>query len=182
MATRRISSACIASTTRNAFTRTTRSHQLTLRFLTSRQLSTTSIRYEQQKANTSAKRDPAPKIVRGASKVYKNADAAVADIESGAVILSAGFGICGTAGGCLSIHMHFSVLTILLYRDDHRSNREARKEWTGQSHSSIEQCRIGQWWRPVAPGRVWTNRAIDLVFLGREQNFGEEILVGRDRN
>ncbi|KAA8576997.1 hypothetical protein EYC84_007017 [Monilinia fructicola] len=39
----------------------------------------------------------APKIVRGASKVYKNADEAVADIKSGSTILSAGFGLCGTA-------------------------------------------------------------------------------------
>jgi 3-oxoacid CoA-transferase len=30
--------------------------------------------------------------------VYKNADQAVADIENGSVILSAGFGLCGTAG------------------------------------------------------------------------------------
>jgi hypothetical protein len=40
----------------------------------------------------------APKPVRGASKVYKDADEAVADIESGSTILSAGFGLCGTAG------------------------------------------------------------------------------------
>ncbi|ESZ98005.1 succinyl-CoA:3-ketoacid-coenzyme A transferase [Sclerotinia borealis F-4128] len=39
----------------------------------------------------------APTIVRGASKVYKNADEAVADIKSGSTILSAGFGLCGTA-------------------------------------------------------------------------------------
>jgi 3-oxoacid CoA-transferase len=30
--------------------------------------------------------------------VYKNADAAVADLKSGSTILSAGFGLCGTAG------------------------------------------------------------------------------------
>lgn len=36
--------------------------------------------------------------MRGASKVYKNADEAVADIKSGSTILSAGFGLCGTAG------------------------------------------------------------------------------------
>ncbi|CAD6447588.1 42a601d5-691b-44df-b84f-f954fb854aae [Sclerotinia trifoliorum] len=39
----------------------------------------------------------APKIVRGASKVFKSADEAVADIQSGSIILSAGFGLCGTA-------------------------------------------------------------------------------------
>lgn len=38
-----------------------------------------------------------PKIQRGASKVWKSADEAVADIQSGSVILSAGFGLCGVA-------------------------------------------------------------------------------------
>ncbi|TVY32753.1 Succinyl-CoA:3-ketoacid coenzyme A transferase 1, mitochondrial [Lachnellula subtilissima] len=50
-----------------------------------------------QKANVGAKRDAAPKIVRGASKVFRDADEAVADIQNGATILSAGFGLCGTA-------------------------------------------------------------------------------------
>jgi 3-oxoacid CoA-transferase len=35
---------------------------------------------------------------RGANKVYASADEAVADIKSGSVLLSAGFGVCGTAG------------------------------------------------------------------------------------
>jgi hypothetical protein len=39
-----------------------------------------------------------PKTARGASKVFKSADEAVADITSGSTILSAGFGLCGTAG------------------------------------------------------------------------------------
>lgn len=34
---------------------------------------------------------------RSASKLFKNADEAVADIQSGSVILSSGFGLCGTA-------------------------------------------------------------------------------------
>lgn len=40
----------------------------------------------------------APKIERGASKLFKDADAAVADIKSGSTILSSGFGLCGVAG------------------------------------------------------------------------------------
>jgi hypothetical protein len=40
----------------------------------------------------------APKPARGASKVFKSADEAVADIKSGSTVLSAGFGLCGTAG------------------------------------------------------------------------------------
>ncbi|KAG9849112.1 succinyl-CoA:3-ketoacid-coenzyme A transferas-like protein, partial [Aureobasidium melanogenum] len=39
----------------------------------------------------------APTIDRSRSKVYSSADEAVADIKSGSTILSAGFGLCGTA-------------------------------------------------------------------------------------
>ncbi|KAJ5919422.1 hypothetical protein N7466_010365 [Penicillium verhagenii] len=38
-----------------------------------------------------------PKVERGASKLFKDADAAVADIKSGSTILSSGFGLCGVA-------------------------------------------------------------------------------------
>ena len=40
----------------------------------------------------------APAKSRVLSKVFKNADDAVADIPSGAVLLSSGFGLCGVAG------------------------------------------------------------------------------------
>jgi 3-oxoacid CoA-transferase len=36
--------------------------------------------------------------VRGESKIFKSADDAVKDLKSGSTILSAGFGLCGTAG------------------------------------------------------------------------------------
>jgi len=39
----------------------------------------------------------APTKIRGQSKLYASADEAVADIKSGSTILSAGFGLCGTA-------------------------------------------------------------------------------------
>ncbi|KAL6870189.1 hypothetical protein ACO1O0_001527 [Amphichorda felina] len=39
----------------------------------------------------------APAKKRGASKLYKSADEAVADIKSGSTILSSGFGLCGVA-------------------------------------------------------------------------------------
>ncbi|KAJ5101439.1 hypothetical protein NUU61_003661 [Penicillium alfredii] len=39
----------------------------------------------------------APKIQRGGSKLFQNADAAVTDIKSGSTILSSGFGLCGVA-------------------------------------------------------------------------------------
>ncbi|KAH8762815.1 hypothetical protein BGZ57DRAFT_572257 [Hyaloscypha finlandica] len=98
MATRRITSACLTQSTcrANAFLSTPRIHFRPNSLPQARHFQTTSIRLEQQ-ANTSAKRDPAPKIIRGQSKVFKDADAAVKDLKSGAVILSAGFGLCGTA-------------------------------------------------------------------------------------
>jgi hypothetical protein len=39
-----------------------------------------------------------PAIDRSKSKLYGDADEAVADIKSGSVVLSSGFGLCGVAG------------------------------------------------------------------------------------
>ena len=39
-----------------------------------------------------------PAVDRSKSKLYASADEAVADIKSGSVILSSGFGLCGVAG------------------------------------------------------------------------------------
>ncbi|KAE8444183.1 hypothetical protein EG329_000780 [Mollisiaceae sp. DMI_Dod_QoI] len=95
MATRRISAACIAASSHRTTSLIPHSRPFILR---ARQLHTTCSRFEVQKANVGAKRDPAPKIVRGQSKLFKDADDAVKDLKSGATILSAGFGLCGTAG------------------------------------------------------------------------------------
>jgi 3-oxoacid CoA-transferase len=129
MATRRISSAYLATSSRNAFLTTphTRLHFVPrLHISAARQLHITSIRYQQVAvANTSVKRDPAPKIERGASKVYEDVDEAVADIQSGAMILSAGFGLCGTAGERYSPFPLESTIffnEICVYRNYHRSN------------------------------------------------------------
>jgi 3-oxoacid CoA-transferase len=52
-----------------------------------------------QRRQEASIREPekAPTVDRGGSKLFKSADEAVADIRSGSVILSAGFGLCGTA-------------------------------------------------------------------------------------
>jgi 3-oxoacid CoA-transferase len=100
MATRRISSAYIAYTARSGVL-----PPLLPRYQSffraalpaARYLQTSPIRYRQV-SNTKAKRDAAPAIVRGASKLFRDADSAVADLKSGSTILSAGFGLCGTAG------------------------------------------------------------------------------------
>ena len=100
MATRRISAACIAHTGRNGLLPRRLPRHPALRCAgipVARHLSTTPIRY-QQEANVGVKRDPAPVVVRGASKLFKDADSAVADLMSGSTVLSAGFGLCGTAG------------------------------------------------------------------------------------
>ncbi|KAH9872478.1 hypothetical protein IAQ61_005314 [Plenodomus lingam] len=47
--------------------------------------------------NTRAISTSAPKIDRSKSKLFKDADEAVADIQPGSTILSAGFGLCGVA-------------------------------------------------------------------------------------
>ncbi|KAK8195208.1 succinyl-CoA:3-ketoacid-coenzyme A transferase [Phyllosticta capitalensis] len=50
-----------------------------------------------QTAGGRARADSAigPQVSRGTSKLYKDADAAIADLTSGSTLLSAGFGVCG---------------------------------------------------------------------------------------
>lgn len=97
MATRRISTACLTAPRRHINSLFPSPPRHNVRTSGPRHLHATTCRYE-QKANTSAKRDPAPQIIRGESKLFKDADAAVADLQSGSTILSAGFGLAGTAG------------------------------------------------------------------------------------
>jgi len=70
----------------------------------------------------------APNPVRRASKIYKDADEAVADIESGSTILSAGFGLCGTAGESWTDQQPSisPVLTFSRLRNNHTSNEAPR--------------------------------------------------------
>ena len=67
----------------------------------------------------------APEIKRGASKLFKSADEAVADIQSGSVILSAGFGLCGTAGEFRHPRSRYHVLTSGC-RNDYHGDEEPR--------------------------------------------------------
>lgn len=116
MATRRISSACLAQSSRNAFLAAPRIHFRPHHIPRGRHFQTTSICLINT-ANTSAKRDPASKIIRAQSKLFKDADAAVRDLKSGSVILSAGFGLCGTAG-------LFNSSPFILYLTKHYSVSE----------------------------------------------------------
>lgn len=51
-----------------------------------------------QRLYYSVDKRPAPSKTKRNSKVYNSADEAIADVEDGTVILSAGFGLCGVAG------------------------------------------------------------------------------------
>ena len=63
-----------------------------------RYLSSSHLRRRESEAYDSKVADEEqPLIDRTRSKVFKDADEAVADIKSGSTILSAGFGLCGTA-------------------------------------------------------------------------------------
>lgn len=56
--------------------------------------------------STAPTQNLAPKIERGGSKLYKDADEAVKDIKSGSTILSSGFGLCGVAGELHDLRRH----------------------------------------------------------------------------
>ena len=58
---------------------------------------TTTTRRWQEAATHQPDSSSAPPVSRSGSKLYASADEAVADIKSGSTILSAGFGLCGTA-------------------------------------------------------------------------------------
>lgn len=60
-------------------------------------VSSTSSSLTRQRRFYSQPIDRAPVIDRSKSKLFKSADEAVADIQSGSTILSAGFGLCGVA-------------------------------------------------------------------------------------
>lgn len=63
--------------------------------ISSRRLFSSSTARRSAELSSSESKAPAP--TRGGSKLFKDADAAVADIKSGSTILSSGFGLCGVA-------------------------------------------------------------------------------------
>lgn len=73
-------------------------------------------------SSSSSSSPKAPTQDRSASKLYPDADAAVADIPSGAVLLSSGFGLCGVAE---------TLITAL-----HRRGRDALHSLTAVSNNA----------------------------------------------
>uniref|UniRef100_A0A9P3B9E0 Succinyl-CoA:3-ketoacid-coenzyme A transferase n=1 Tax=Aspergillus pseudoviridinutans TaxID=1517512 RepID=A0A9P3B9E0_9EURO len=65
-------------------------------------LRTTNICHVRYSTATSQQQTPEPKIERAASKLFRDADEAVADLKSGSTILSSGFGLCGVADTLIS--------------------------------------------------------------------------------
>jgi 3-oxoacid CoA-transferase len=97
-ATARSSYACVINSSLNSLPRT-----LCTRHSTSRWKAQfkprLAVRYFQLAAEQQEDKAPlTPTVSRGASKLFNDADAAVADLKSGSTILSSGFGLCGTAG------------------------------------------------------------------------------------
>ncbi|KIW95587.1 uncharacterized protein Z519_04172 [Cladophialophora bantiana CBS 173.52] len=56
-----------------------------------------SLRQQRQDTLSTQQRQQAPVVDRGASKVFGSADDAIADLQDGITVLSAGFGLCGVA-------------------------------------------------------------------------------------
>ena len=102
----------------------------------------------------------APSKVRGQRKVYDSVDEAVADIQSGSTVLSAGFGLCGTAE------------TII--KAMHRRGPESLHSLTAVSNNA--GTAIGGGLSPlIASGQV--NRAI-CSFLGNNKALEKKYLNG----
>lgn len=89
--------------------------------------------------------DP-PAIDRSKSKLYRDADEAVADIKSGSVILSSGFGLCGVAGetfplslleGANPLAVRFSG-RLMRHRNHHHGAAQARAREPAFSDVRVE--------------------------------------------
>jgi 3-oxoacid CoA-transferase len=116
-ATARSPYACFANSMLHSCPRALSSGSITSRLRTHCRPSRIGIRYlqiEVERPKPDIKGSFAPKVSRGGSKLYKDADEAVADIQSGSTILSAGFGLCGTAGKSSDLEAACAILTCVI--------------------------------------------------------------------
>ncbi|KEY64190.1 hypothetical protein S7711_03480 [Stachybotrys chartarum IBT 7711] len=102
----------------------------------------------------------APAPTRGRSKVYPSADAAVADVQSGSTILSAGFGLCGVAD---------TIISAL-----HRRGSESLHSLTAVSNNAGQEGKGGLS-TLTSSGQV--NRLI-LSYLGNNKVLEKKYLTG----
>jgi len=113
-------------------------------------------------SNVSFRQAPggAPTKVRGQRKVFDSVDEAVADIQSGSIVLSAGFGLCGTAETLISAM--------------HRRGPESLHSLTAVSNNA--GTAVGGGLSPlIASGQV--SRAI-CSFLGNNKALEKKYLNG----
>lgn len=116
---------------------------------------------------------------RGGSKVYASADEAVADVQSGSTILSSGFGLCGVAGGCLSLSTSQSTrnmdMELTSCRNPHPGPAAPRPRLAPLAHGRVQQCRCrGQGW-PRAADQGGPGGPADPLIPGKQQGAPEGV-------
>lgn len=102
----------------------------------------------------------APAPTRGGSKLFPSADAAVADIQSGSTILSAGFGLCGVAR---------TLITAL-----HRRGKESLHSLTAVSNNAGVEGKGGL---SVLTSEGQVDRLV-LSYLGKNKVLEKKYLNG----
>lgn len=102
----------------------------------------------------------APAPTRGGSKLFRDADAAVADVKSGSVILSSGFGLCGVAE---------TLITAL-----HRRGKDSLHSLTAVSNNAGVEGKGGL---SVLTKEGQVNRLV-LSYLGSNKILEKKYLTG----
>ncbi|KKY35993.1 putative coenzyme a [Diaporthe ampelina] len=111
-------------------------------------------------AEPSASDSKAPAPTRGGSKLFRDADAAVADVKSGSTILSSGFGLCGVAE---------TLITAL-----HRRGKDSLHSLTAVSNNAGVEGKGGL---SVLTKEGQVNRLV-LSYLGSNKVLEKKYLTG----
>lgn len=111
-------------------------------------------------ADPSPSESKAPAPNRGGSKLFRDADAAVADVKSGSVILSSGFGLCGVAE---------TLITAL-----HRRGKDSLHSLTAVSNNAGVEGKGGL---SVLTKEGQVNRLV-LSYLGSNKILEKKYLTG----
>lgn len=124
-----------------------------------------------------------PGVDRGGSKLWESADEAVADVRSGSVLLSSGFGLCGVA--CKfrgpETEMGWWILGELTRSSDtYRGASKPRTRVPPLADGRVQQRRGRGARRPCAADRERPGRPHDHVVPGLEQEAGAPVSHGQD--
>lgn len=120
--------------------------------------SSTARRSADPSPSSSESKAPAP--TRGGSKLFRDADAAVADVKSGSTILSSGFGLCGVAE---------TLITAL-----HRRGKDSLHSLTAVSNNAGVEGKGGL---SVLTKEGQVNRLV-LSYLGSNKVLEKKYLTG----